>query len=189
MARAVRSISLHRVPPRAALRALRLGAPLLAWCAPRAAIASPAQDPLWQLELHAGDGLAFSGSGDQMRWRSTPLTLTASVAIAVLDEPALAGYGGLVIETLDRNAAGLVFGVELHPHHSHLHFAGGGSYVVAPYTLWGATASTGLCFRAAHGVALCGDVQLTAFVAGDDLPDGMAATQVQGVLGVVFDAL
>lgn len=182
MARAVR-------PPRLLLPVLRLGVPLLAWCAARPAIASPAQDPLWQLELHAGHGLAFSGSGDQMRWRTTPLTLTASVAIAVVDEPALAGYGGLVLETLDRNAAGVVFGVELHPHDSHLHFAGGGSYVVAPYALWGATASTGLCFHAAHGVALCGDVQLTAFIAGDDLPDGVAATQIQGVLGVVFDAL
>jgi hypothetical protein len=171
------------------LRVLRLGVPLLAWCAARSAVASPAADPLWQLELHAGYGLTFGGIASQVRWRSTPLTLTAIAAIAVIDDPAIAGYGGLVVETLDRNAAGAVFGVELHPRGSRLHFAGGGVYVVAPYTLWGATASTGACFHAVPAVALCGDVQLTAFVAGSDLPDGTAATQIQLVLGMVFDAL
>lgn len=175
--------------PRLVFRALRLGLPLLAWCAARSATASPADDPLWQVELHAGYGLAVGGSGDQMSRRPTPLTLTAIAAIAIDDDPPLAGYGGLVVETLDRNAAGAVFGVELHPHGSRLHFAGGGTYLVAPYTLWGATASAGACFHTVRTVALCGDVQLTAFIAGSDLPDGAAATQAQLVLGVVFDAL
>jgi len=171
------------------LRALRLGIPLIAWCAARSAVASPAADPLWQLELHAGYGLTFGGGGNEVRWRTTPLTLTAIAAIAVAEDPAIAGYGGLIVETLDRNAAGAVFGVELHPHGSRLHFAGGGSYLVAPYTLWAATASAGACVHTSPVVGLCGDVQLTAFIAGSDLPDGVAATQIQAVLGVVFDAL
>ncbi|HEX3765001.1 MAG TPA: hypothetical protein VHW23_40175 [Kofleriaceae bacterium] len=174
---------------RLVFRALRLGLPLLLWCAARSAVASPADQPLWQVELHAGYGLAVGGNGDQMSRRPTPLTLTAIAAIAVNDDPPLAGYGGLVVETLDRNAAGLVFGVELHPHGSRLHLSGGGEYVVAPYTLWGATASGGACFHTARTVALCGDLQLTAFITGSDLPDGATATQVQLVLGMVFDAL
>jgi hypothetical protein len=175
--------------PRLLFRALRLGVPLLAWCAARSATASPDATPLWQLELHAGYGLTLGGSGTQSRWRTTPLTVTAIAAVAVVDDPALAGYGGLVVETFDRNAAGAVFGVELHPHGSRLHLAGGGTYMVAPYTLWGATASGGACFHTAPVVALCGDLQLTAFVGGSDLPDGVTATQVQLVLGMVFDAL
>ncbi|HEY6173785.1 MAG TPA: hypothetical protein VIX73_05040 [Kofleriaceae bacterium] len=160
------------------------------WLCALLALAAPAAaDPLWQVELHAGYGVAMSGRGDEMTQRPTPLTLTGIVAIAVNDDPPLAGYGGIAVETLDRNAAGMVFGVELHPHDSHLHFAGGGVYMVAPYTLWGATASAGVCLHATHALAVCGDLQLTAFIAGDDLPDGHAVTQGQGVLGLVFDAL
>ena len=173
---------------RLAASALPAGLALLAWCA-HPALGSPTADPLWQVELHAGYGVSVGGSGDRMSQRTTPLTLTAIAAIAVNDDPPLAGYGGLVVETLDRNAAGVVFGVELHPHGSRLHLAGGGSYLVAPYTLWGATASAGACFHAVRAVALCGDVQLTAFIAGSDLPDGATATQAQLVLGMVFDAL
>jgi hypothetical protein len=155
-----------------------------------AALAAPAAaDPLWQVELHAGYGVAVSGSGDQMTQRPTPLTFTGIVAVAVDADPPLFGYGGIAVETLDRNAAGVVFGVELHPHGSHLRFAGGGVTMVAPYTLWGATASAGACFHAFRAMAVCGDLQLTAFLAGDDLPDGRSVTQGQAVLGLVFDAL
>jgi hypothetical protein len=157
------------------------------------ATAAPARhapaDPLWQAEIHAGYGLALSGASDQMSRRPTPLTITAIAAFAVNADPPLAGYGGMVVETLDRNAAGVVAGVELSPRGSHLHLAGGGIALVAPYTLWGATASAGACAHAAHGIALCGDLQLTAFVAGSDLGDGRSVTQGQLVAGMVFDAL
>src|SRR5204863_6501627 len=103
---------------------------------------------LWQAEIHAGYGLAVSGSGAAMSRRPTPLTITAVVAFAVEADPPLAGYAGLVVETLDRNAAGAVFGVKLSPHGSHLHLARGGIAVLAPYTLWGATASGGACVHA-----------------------------------------
>jgi hypothetical protein len=151
--------------------------------------APAAADPLWQAEIHAGYGLAFSGSGDTMSQRPTPLTITAIAAFAVNADPPLAGYGGLVVEAFDRNAAGVVAGVELSPRGSHLRLAGGGIALVAPYTLWGATASAGACAHAVRGIALCGDFQLTAFVAGSDLGDGRTVTQGQLVAGVVFDAL
>lgn len=172
-------------PP--ALRLLAALAALAAWIAP--ASASPADESLWQLEVRAGYGLALGGSGEAMSRRLTPLTLSADIAVAVMDEPRLAGYGGLVVETLDRNAAGAVFGVELHPHHSRLHLAGGGTWLVAPYTLYGPTATAGACFHASPGIGVCTDLQITAFIGGSDLPDGTTVTQAQLALGLVFDAL
>jgi hypothetical protein len=154
------------------------------------ALDSPATaQPLWQVELHAGYGLAVAGSGAAMSRRTTPLTITALAAFAIDADPPLAAYGGLVVETLDRSAAGVAFGVELSPPGSRLHLAGGGIAMLAPYTLWGATVSGGACARATRAIAACGDLQLTAFLAGSDLGDGRAVTQVQLVGGLVFDAL
>jgi len=153
------------------------------------AIAAPAAaEPLWLAEISAGYGLAMSGKGVQMSRRPTPLTLTVTAACAFDEDPPLWGYGGLVVETLDRNAIGAAVGVRLTPHGSHLRVSGGGSVLIAPYTLWGATASAGACAHATRVVGLCGDVQLTAYFAGSDLAEGRTVTQAQLVLGLVFDA-
>jgi hypothetical protein len=154
--------------------------------AARPAIGSP-DDRLWKAEIQAGYGLAIAGAGEQISRRPTPLTITATIGLAFDAEPPLAGYAGLVAETLDRNAAGAVFGIELQPHGSRFHIAGGGTWLIEPYTLYGATVSLGACLHATHNVGLCGDLQLTAFVAGSDLPDGRSVNQVQLALGVVFD--
>lgn len=165
---------------------VRLALALLALAASHApAFAEPAP---WQLEIHAGYGVAASGSNTSLITRPSPVTITGIVAIATNVDPPIAGYGGLTVEAVDRSGAGLVAGVELLPH-DHLHLAGGGVVMVAPYTLWGASASIGLCGHVVHATALCVDLQLTAFLAGDDLPDGRAITQGQLVLGLVFDAL
>jgi hypothetical protein len=150
---------------------------------------SAAGEPLWQAELRLGYGIAVGGNGARMSTRPTPLTVAADVVFAVNDDPPLSGYGGLVLETLDRNAVGSVFGVQLRPHGSRLRFTGGGVWLVAPYMLFGATASGGACMRAVGLLQVCGDVQLTAYVAGDDLADGRTVTQAQLMLGLVFDAL
>jgi hypothetical protein len=152
------------------------------------AIRIAAADPLWQAELRAGYGLAVGGSGAAMSARPTPLTLAAIVAFAFNQDPPLAGYGGLVVETLDRNAVGTAFGVTLSPSGSRLRLSGGGTLLVAPYTLWGATASAGACAHATSRTRLCGDLQLTAYFAGSDLADGHTVTQLQLVAGLVFDA-
>ena len=156
----------------------------LAVLAPRAAAA----DPLWETELRAGFGVAMSGSGTQMSTRPTPLTVAAIVSWAFNAEPPLWGYGGLAVETFDRNAAGTVFGVTLKPGGGPLRLSGGGSVMIAPYTMWGATASLGACVHATQRFGLCGDAQLTAYVAGSDLPDGRTVTQAEIVVGLVFDA-
>jgi hypothetical protein len=161
----------------------RLGSALLLLAA-----ASPARaDALAEAELRVGYGLAISGSGDALGRRASPLTVIALVAIALREDPPLAGFGGLVVETLDRSAIGATGGVRLAL--GRARFAGGGTAILAPATLWGATARGGACHAVASRVRACGDLELTAFFAGSDLAERRTITQVQAVLGVVFDAL
>jgi hypothetical protein len=157
-----------------------------------AALAVPrpgAADALWEAELRAGYGISVGGAGEQMSARATPLTIEASVSFAFNEDPPLAGYGGFTVETLDRNAVGAVGGVILTPHDSHLRLAAGGVYLFAPYTLWGASASLGLCFHVASRTKLCGALEATAYFAGSDLPEGRTVTDGKLVLGLGFDAL
>jgi hypothetical protein len=153
------------------------------------ALASPATaDPLYEAELRVGYGIAVGGGQGMTTTRATPLTLAALGSIAINEEPRVSAYGGLVVETLDRSAAGVMAGVRLAPAGSPFRLAAAGTWMVAPYTLWGAIASAGACKHVGAGWSACGDLQLTAYVAGTDLPAGDAVTQVQGVLGMVFDA-
>lgn len=142
--------------------------------------------PLWEAELRLGYGVALGGSGDMTSSRTSPLTITALGAVAIDADPPLSAFGGLVVETLDRNSVGGTAGVRLGL--GPLRLAGGGTVLIAPDTLWGATASTGACRRVAKRLAACGDVVLTSFFAGGDLAPGHTVTQVQAVLGMVFDA-
>jgi hypothetical protein len=148
-----------------------------------------AADPLWQAEVHAGYGIAVGGSGARMSRRPSPLTLSALASFALDEDPPLWGYGGLVVETLDRNSAGAAFGIEVRPHGSRLRFSGGGVWLVSPSMLLGATASAGACSQRSPHIGLCGDLQITAYFTGDDLAGGRSVTQAQLVLGMVFDVL
>lgn len=150
-------------------------------------VASADAESLWEAELRLGYGVAMGGGGGMTSTRPTPLTVAAVGAVAVRDEPYTYGYGGLVFETLDRNAVGVLAGVRLVPRDSRVRLAGGGVLMFAPYTLWGATASAGLC--RGGSIRICGDLQLTAYFAGSDLAAGHTVTHLQFVLGIVFDAL
>ena len=169
--------------PEATTTAVEQREPTTAW-PPRAPL-----DPLWQAEVFLGYGLAMSGSGTAMSKRPTPLTLSAVVGFAFNAEPPLFGYGGLVVELLDRSAIGGVFGIKYAPRGSRMHLAGGGSVLLAPDSLLGATARGGMCRRQRPALGLCADVELTAYFAGGDLAPGRAVTQIQLVLGAVFDVL
>jgi len=166
-----------RSPVSASFASLAIGAP------------GAAAEPLWQAEIRAGYGVATGGSGARMSTRKTPLTLAAIAAFAFNEEPLLYGYGGLLVETLDRNEAGATFGIRYSPRGSRVRLSGGGTWMVAPESLFGATASGGVCMKWKPSIGLCGDVQLTAFIAGSDLAAGRAVTQAQLVAGMVFDAL
>lgn len=151
--------------------------------------APAAADPLYQAEIRAGYGIAVGGSGAAMSTRATPVTLAAIAAFAFNEQPPLFGYAGLLVETLDRNSAGAVFGVRYTPPQSRLRLAAGGAWVVAPYMLFGASASGGLCMRWKPRIGVCGDLQVISYFAGSDLADGRAVTQAQLVAGMVFDVL
>lgn len=153
---------------------------VLAFAAPAAA------ESLAEAELRLGYANARVDTGAGLMPQNTPLTLSAISAVAVEERPQLVAFGGMVADTTDQATASATAGVRVEV--GALRFSGGGLAILAPETLWGATASGGVCRHAAARVELCGDLQLTAFLAGSDLPDDRLVTQVQGVLGVVVKA-
>ncbi len=143
--------------------------------------------PLWAGEVRLGGGVSLSSAQGQMGMRRSPLTIAATAAIAVHDVPPLAVVGGLYLETLDRTAAGATAALRLTPG-AHMRLAIGATLLVAPYSLYGATGSVGACQRASAGLAFCGDLEITTFIAGSDLAEDHAVTQVQLIGAVRFDA-
>jgi hypothetical protein len=171
------------VPPRSLL-SLILGA------VARVASADPTPEPpLWDAEVRAGYGVELDGGQGPTGTRPSPLTVQALVDFAVIEQPHVYAVGGVMAETIGRSSIGGMAGVELRPDGSPLHLGAGAVYIVAPYTLWGAMASGGYCRQQGKMLALCGDLQLTAYFAGTDLPMKRDATQVQLAFGVKFDAL
>src|SRR4051812_33557511 len=73
------------------------------------------EPPLISAEVRAGYGIAVGGGAGRASLRGSPLVLAAGVAIAVRDEPRMSGYGGLIVETLDRTGIGGEAGVTLEP--------------------------------------------------------------------------
>ena len=160
--------------------------------AARVAAADPAtfEEPsLWDVQVRGGYGVELDGGQGPVGARPSPLTVQAAVSVAVVDEPRLYGYGGMMVETLNRGSVGAIGGIELRPDGSAFHVAGGGAWVFDPYTLWGATASAGACSRRGKLASFCGDLQLTAYFTGSDLGMKRDDTQIQFALGVKFDAL
>jgi hypothetical protein len=160
--------------------------------------------PLYGVELKVGYGVEMGGNGagvssssksmtdapssSGMVAKTTPITISGILAIAIREQPWINAYGGMVAETIDRNAIGAVAGLQLPISGTPLRVAGGATYMFAPFTLWGATASVGTCKRFSK-LGICGDLQLTSYFAGTDLADGRTVTQVQAAIGVVFDAM
>lgn len=118
--------------------------------------------------------------------RTTPLTFEATGAIAISDEPEVSTYGGILVETVQHNSFGFVGGIKLRVPEMPVHLAAGAIWVYAPDTKWGVSASGGMC-KDKGAVALCADLQLTNYFAGDAIDDGHTVTEVQIVLGVGFD--
>ena len=144
-------------------------------------------ESLWEAELRVGYGVAMGTENDEMVAKKTsPVTITAIGSMEVSDEPAVSTYGGLVVETVARNTFGVVGGVRLGVPGLPVRLAAGGVWIYAPATRWGATASIGAC-RVRKAFGLCGDLQLTAYVAGSAMAEGHTVTEVQAVLGLVFD--
>lgn len=151
------------------------------------AVSSPARaEPLATAELRLGYGLASGGGAGRAAVRSTPLVLAAGGALAVIEEPHVAGYADIVIETLDRTGAGVEGGFLATPS-DRLRLRGGVVAIVRPYTLWGVTFGSATCGRRG-AVRMCVELDADVFVGGTDLPDKSAVFQVLAGFGVVIDA-
>lgn len=141
--------------------------------------------PLWDAELRLGYGLQVAAGDGMTAPRSAPLTIEGLAAFALQEQPRLFAYAGGIVETLDRSALGGSGGIQFEQ--GPIRLRGGGVYMFLPYTLFGVTASGGTCHHFSATVKGCADLALTEYVAGTDIVQGHAATQVQLVLGMVFD--
>jgi hypothetical protein len=158
---------------------------LLAALASRAA----AEPALVDVEVRAGYGVEVGGGGGAAVVRPSAMTIGARVAYAIYQEPATWAYVGGMTEAGGHSSAGLVAGVRLVPGGGSFHLEGGGLWIMAPYSLYGAIASAGICTRAKASLHPCLDLEATVLVAGDDLSTGRPVTQWQLVLGMRFDAM
>jgi hypothetical protein len=153
-----------------------------------AALTAPAAaQPLWEAELRMGYGVSMGKETDMSTThRTTPLTLEATGAIAVSDEPEVSAYGGILVETVQHNSFGFVGGIKLRVPEMPVRLSAGAIFAYAPATKWGVAASGGLC-KESGALALCADLQLTNYFAGDAIDPGHTITEVQVVLGIGFD--
>lgn len=140
---------------------------------------------LWEAELRLGYGVSMTGGDEMSSTSTTPLDVSAILAIAIREEPRVYAFGGIVAETLERTGVGVVAGVRLAPGSGAIRVAAGGTWIAAPATLWGAMGSAGVCLRGALG--LCLDAELTSYFAGTAIGPDQTITQVQLVAGLVFD--
>jgi hypothetical protein len=142
-------------------------------------------EPLWDAELRLGYGFEMVGGDNMTSAHSAPMTIEGVAAYAINDDPWLYGYGGFLLETVDRNSIGTTAGIQLAS--GALRARIGGVYIFAPLSLYGANASAGACKRMTASLKACGDLSITEYFAGKDLAEGHAVTQVQLVLGLVID--
>ncbi|NVB77767.1 MAG: hypothetical protein HOV81_05175 [Kofleriaceae bacterium] len=138
-------------------------------------------EPTWELELQLGYGIARRGTAHMAETEPGPLSFAALGAVAINEEPHAFAYGGLVGEAKERSGVGVTAGARLEMRELPVRLSGGGVWMFAPETLWGAQAAAGSCFG--RSLAICGDVALTAYFAGTGLPADETEVQVQFVLG------
>jgi hypothetical protein len=157
-----------------------------------AATPARARQPLLRIDVQIGGGLDIGDGGAAGPvWRAAPFTFTLLADYAVNTQPWVTLFGGLRGEALSRGGIGALFGARVHPYEGLLHIGAAAVAIVAPYTIAGLLGEAGLCARRALGekIALCGDLEATAYFLGSDVPPGKVVTQLQLVFGVSFDAL
>lgn len=141
------------------------------------------------VEARVGQGLAMGGGPGNSTMRLSPLWMGVLVDYAINEQPWTTAWGAIYVEGDDRGGVGLSAGLRVYPGRGDVRAGLGVTGVIAPYTIVGPMASLGRCWSVGETFALCGDVEAAAFVFGNDLPDGRIASQIQGLLGVRFDAL
>lgn len=144
-------------------------------------------ESLWEAEVRVGYGVATgSEKSDEAAKKTTPVTITAVGAMAISDDPKMSVFGGVTVETVQRNAFGFVGGLRFHVPGTPVHLDAGGVWIYAPETRWGALASVGAC-KERGKFGFCADLELTSYVAGSAMESGHQVTEIQAVLGMAFD--
>jgi len=141
-----------------------------------------AEPPLVSVEARVGAGVS---AGDGVLRRS-PLVASALVDVAVRELPRASLFAGTYIET-DRAAVGVLGGARLFPG-AGLRLGGGLAGTFAPYRVFGLLAEAGWCLPG-PAVTPCLDLQGTAYVQGNDLPEQRVALLALAILGLSFRAL
>ncbi len=182
------------IPPANTLRKkLPVRIAILVALLPTIAIAEPAAHkttevieslPLWEAEVKIGYGITQATEEGMSHTHKGPLLFSALGAVAVNDDPHVYAVGGLVGQAMDRTSIGVSAGARLVVPGTPVRLTGQGVWMVAPKTLWGATASGGACVGKGS-LGLCADVAVTAYVAGTALPKDELELQVAFLLGVV----
>jgi hypothetical protein len=154
-------------------------------------LAHAKQPALLSIEVEAGDGVGIGGGGaGRLTMRMAPVTLTLLADYAIRTQPWVSVVGGLRGETLGRAGAGGVLGLRIRPAKGPLRIGVELNTILVPYTIAGPAGTIGACFRPTHrGWGLCGDLEITAYVLGTDLPPGRVVAQGALLVGVTFDAL
>ncbi len=141
--------------------------------------------PLAAVEARVGHGVAVGGGSGQFNVRSSALTFSALGEVAIRDTPWTSILLGGMFEGGDRSTAGVIGGVRVRPESLPVRASLGLIAILTPVTALGPVATAGYC--SVRGLRFCLDVEASAFVVGDDLPERKIAAQLQLVLGVGFD--
>jgi hypothetical protein len=165
--------------PRAGMRALALV--LLA--APTAA-ARADEPPILRLELRLAAGAVVD---HQAALRMLPFSVGAAAEHAFMAQPWTSVWGDVFIEGPDHLVGGVGGGLRVRAAGGAVRLSGGGTALVGPDLMAGATVMLGGCF-ASETPGLCVDVEGSLFFVGGGVPDG-GAGQLKLVLGMGFDVL
>lgn len=83
-------------------------------------------ESLWEAEVRVGYGVATGSENDEPAKKTTPVTITAVGAMAISDDPKMSVFGGVTVETVQRNAFGFVGGLRFLVPGTPVHLDAGG---------------------------------------------------------------
>lgn len=145
--------------------------------------------PLFAVETRMGGGAMIGSGRGESVFRPSRMTLGVLAEVALRQDPWVTGYGELLMEALHTVGLGLRAGARIYPKMPSIRVTLGAAAIVAPSTLWGASAAVGYCYRTKKRFRTCFDVDAIFYFAGNDLPKQRMATQLQGQISMGFDAL
>jgi hypothetical protein len=146
--------------------------------------ADEGEPPVLAVEARIGGALSATV---EAAWRPPPMNVSVGIEGAVLTHPWTSFHAQVTVDALRGTDLALSGGVRVRPG-GPLRLGFGATSIVAPTTAAGARATLGACFgrTIAH---LCADLEGTAYLLGEALPDDTVVADVRLVIGVAFHLL